>query len=298
MRRLSPALLLPLLALSCSDGQAAPKRHFLWKVSAESGHDYLLGSIHVAKKELYPLAPEIEKAFEASKILAVEADQAKLDPGVLRQMIAERGLYKEGESLSKALPPDRAKKALELAAKVGLPAERAERMKPWYLALTASMTRVQAAGFDPKLGIDQHFMDKARATGKPILELESPRFQLDLLSGFSDELQALFIESTLEDLDQVEKKMAEIFELWTRGDAAALEKVVLTEGLNKKPEMAPLRYKLFDERNLAMAAKVEGYLKSPDVHFVIMGAGHLLGENGVAEILRRKGYKVEQIESK
>lgn len=297
MRRLSPALLL-LLVLSCSGGQAAPKRHFLWKVTSDVGQAYLLGSIHVAKKELYPLAPEIEKAFAASKVLVVEADQAKLDPGVLRQMIAERGLYKEGESLSKALPPERAKKALELAAKVGLPAEQAERMKPWYLALTASMMRVQAAGFDPKLGIDQHFMDQARAAGKPILELESPRFQLDLLSGFSDELQALFVESTLEDLDEVEKKMNEIFDIWKRGDVEALEKVVLTEGLVKKPEMAPLRYKLFDERNLAMAAKVKGYLKSPDVHFVIMGAGHLLGENGVGAILRREGFKVEQVESR
>jgi uncharacterized protein YbaP (TraB family) len=287
-----------LLLAACGEKPAAGQKRFLWKVTAESGHDYLLGSIHVAKKELYPLAPEIEKAFQDSKLLVVEADQAKLDPGVLRQMIAERGLYKEGESLSKNLPPERAKRALELAAKVGLPAEQAERMKPWYLALTASMMRVQKAGFDPKLGIDQHFMDKARAKDMPILELESPRFQLDLLSGFSDDLQALFIASTLEDLDEVEKKMAEIFELWTRGDARALEKVVLTEGLNKKPEMAPLRYKLFDERNLAMAAKVEGYLKSPDVHFVIMGAGHLLGENGVAEILRRKGYQVEQIESR
>lgn len=293
--RLTLRLLVLPLFVSCSAPEAPAQKRFLWKVSSEKTHAWLLGSIHVAKKELYPLPAGIEKAFAESKILVVEADQGKIDPGTMQRMIAERGLYKEGESLSTALPEGARRKALELAAKVGLPAAQAERMKPWFLALNASMTRVKAAGFDPKLGIDQHFMDKARAKGTPIEELESARFQLELLSGFSDDLQALFVESTLEDLDDVEKKMAEIFGLWSAGDAEGLERVVLTEGMAKKPAMAPLRLKLFDERNVGMAEKVAGYLKTPDVHFVIMGAGHLLGEKGVAALLRAKGFKVEQI---
>lgn len=297
MRLLLRALLLPLL-VSCSGEPAAPQKRFLWKVSDGKAHAWVLGSIHVAKPELYPLAPEITKAFEASKVLVVEADQGKLDPAALQKMIAERGFYPEGRSLSSALPEGPRKKALELAAKAGIPAEQAERMKPWFLALNASMMKVRAAGYDPALGIDAHFMKLARAQGKPIRELESPRFQLDLLSGFSEPLQNLFVESTLEDLDEVEKKMAEIFELWKRGDAEALEKIVLTDGLSKKPEMAPLRLKLFDERNVAMAEKVAGYLKSGELHFVIMGAGHLLGDQGVAALLRAKGLQVEQAGSR
>lgn len=287
--------LLPLSALASSAGD----KRFLWKVtSAEGRHAWLLGSIHAAKKELYPLAPEIEKAFEASKILVVEADQTKVEPLKLQQLIVARAVYPAGQSLSTQLPPERAKKALELAAKVGLPAAQAERMKPWFIALNASIIKIQSLGYDPKLGIDQHFMNAARARNKPIAELESAEFQLDLLSGFNDELQHLFVESTLEDFDKVEGTMKEIFDAWTRGDVAGLEKVVLKDGMSRRPEMAPLRLKLFDERNVGMAAKVEGYLKSGDVHFVIMGAGHLLGEKGVVALLQAKGLKVEQVESK
>jgi hypothetical protein len=220
-----------------------------------------------------------------------------VDPANLQQLDLERGIYKPGESLSTKMPPEGAKKALELAAKIGLPAEQAERMKPWFLCLNVSMAKIQALGYDPKFGIDHHFMEAAREKGKPIQELESTVFQLDLLAGFSDDLQTLFVASTLEDLDKVEESMKKMFDAWTRGDADALETLVLKEGMAKKPEMAPLKLKLFDERNAGMAEKVEGYLKTGDVHFVVMGAGHLLGEKGVVALLRKKGFKVEQVES-
>lgn len=296
-RILALIVLLPAAAGAGRASDPAGDKRFLWKASSGSSHVYLLGSIHLAKKELYPLAPEIEKAFAASKILVVEADQAKVDPAALQRMVVERGLYPAGDSLSSKLPEARRKQALELAAKVGLPAAQAERMKPWFLALNATLMKMGALGYDPQYGIDRHFMEAARAKGLPIQELESTAFQLDLLSGFSDDLQGLFVASTLEDMDGVDKKMAQMFDLWKAGDAPGLEKVVLTEGMAKRPEMAPLRLKLFDERNAAMAEKVLGYLKTPDVHFVVMGAGHLLGEQGVVEILRRKGVSVAQVES-
>ena len=284
-------LLVPLGAC----GQAAPAKHFLWKVSGEKTHAWLLGSIHVARPDLYPLAPAIESAYAASKALVVEADQDKGDPDRMKNLVVERGYYKEADPRPSA---ERQQAARALAAKAGIPAPQAEVLKPWLLALNASMMHLQKLGYDPKLGIDRHFMNAARAQGREIKELESAEFQIGLLSGFSEDLQALFVSSTLEELDQVGSKMGEIFETWKRGDPAALEALVVTEGLAKKPEMAPLKAKLLDDRNVGMAAKVEDYLKSGEPHFVIMGAAHLLGERGVVELLRKKGLKVEQVESR
>jgi uncharacterized protein YbaP (TraB family) len=287
------ALLLILVPLRLGADPAAGEKRFLWKVSSDKGHAWLLGSIHVAKPDLYPLPKEITAAFEASKALVVEADQSKMDPAAVQKMVIERGFYKPGDPRP---AEERQKAARDLAAKVGIPAPQADLMKPWFLSLNASVLHLQKLGFDPKHGIDRHFMDAARAKGTPIKELESAQFQLDLLSGFSDDLQALFVASTLEDLDGVEKKMEKIFDTWKRGDAPGLEALVITEGLAKKPEMAPLKKKLLDDRNVGMAAKVEEYLKTGEVHFVVMGSAHLLGETGVADLLRKKGYKVEQVE--
>lgn len=283
------------LVLLASCGPAAPRKHFLWKVSSDSAHAWLLGSIHVARPELYPLAPEIEAAFAASKILVVEADQEKADPARMQKLVVERGYYQEGEARPSE---ERRKAARELAAKAGLPASQADLMKPWFLAVNASMLHLQKLGYDPRQGIDRHFMNAARLAGKEIRELESSEFQIDLLSSLGEELQALFVDSTLEDLAEAGPKMDRIFAAWKQGDVATLETLVVTEGLAKQPAMAPLKARLLDDRNVGMAEKVAGYLKTGEVHFVVMGSAHLLGANGVADLLRKKGFNVEQVESK
>jgi uncharacterized protein YbaP (TraB family) len=52
--------------------------------------------------------------------------------------------------------------------------------------------------------------------------------------------------------------------------------------------------KLVYERNRNMAGKIEAYLKTKGTYFVITGAAHLVGEKGIIEILRGKGYRVVQ----
>lgn len=293
------ALLAFVLPHSAGAERAVPVRGeklFLWKASSETTQVYLLGSIHMAKKEIYPLAKEIEEAFERSKFLVVEVDQGKVDQAKIQQMVFERGMYKEGESLSTKLPKEKLKRVQDLVEKVGIPMEQADRLKPWLLALSASIMSLQKLGYDPQQGIDQHFLNAAKEKKKEVKELETVEFQLDLLSGFSDELQDLFISSTLEELDGTEKRMDRIFEAWKKGDAKELEKITITEGMAKKPEMAPFKAKMLDDRNVGMAKKVEEYLKTKDVAFVVMGSAHLVGEKGVVELLRKKGVKVEQIE--
>ena len=293
------ALLAFVLPYSAGAERAVPVRGeklFLWKASSATTQVYLLGSIHMAKKEIYPLAKEIEEAFERSKYLVVEVDQGKVDQAKIQQMVLERGMYKEGESLSTKLPKEKLKRVQELVEKVGIPMEQADRLKPWLLALSASILSLQKLGHDPQPGIEPHFLNAAKEKQKEVKELETVEFQLDLLSGFSDELQDLFISSTLEELDGTEKRMDRIFEAWKKGDAKEIEKITITDGMAKKPEMAPFKAKMLDDRNVGMAKKVEEYLKTKDVAFVVMGSAHLVGEKGVVELLRKKGVKVEQVE--
>jgi uncharacterized protein YbaP (TraB family) len=44
-----------------------------------------------------------------------------------------------------------------------------------------------------------------------------------------------------------------------------------------------------------MVSRIEEFLRSKETYFVIVGAGHLIGNKGIIEILRRKGYLVEQL---
>jgi hypothetical protein len=264
---------------------------FCWKATSASTEVYLMGSIHLGKEEFYPLAKEIEGAFDKAKYLVVEADEGKTDKQKLQGMVLQRGMYPEGETVGGHVPKDTMKMLTEQSELLGLPLVAVERMKPWLLSLTLSIMSVQKLGYKPDLGIDRHFLGLAKTQNKDVLELESAEFQIDLLSGFSEETQVKFLSSTLDEAANVKERMAAMVDAWSKGDAAALDKE-----MSRRPGNAAFQEKLIDERNVTMAKKIGGYLKTKDVHFVVVGAAHLVGEKGIVRLLEKDGFKVEQLE--
>jgi uncharacterized protein YbaP (TraB family) len=132
-------------------------------------------------------------------------------------------------------------------------------MKPWLLSLQIQMASIQKLGFDPSLGIDQHFLTAARTAKKPILELESVAQQLEMFSGFGDDLQAKSLLHALSEQDKVKEEVEALFSAWSKGDSAAmLERS--EKQTREHPEIKPFMEKMIDERNVGMTKKIEGYL--------------------------------------
>jgi uncharacterized protein YbaP (TraB family) len=270
----------------------AAEKHFLWKATAGGHTAWLLGSVHVASEAMYPLAPVIEAAFVASPILVVEADIDLLDSGKLQAQILEKGMYPANQSLKGSLPPVLYAKVEKSVPPLGVPLSVADRMRPWLLALTITSLRLQQQGLQPENGIDLHFLKRARGQ-KEIVELESADFQLRLLSGFSDELQRLFLEQTLDDPSSTQEEVEKMIRCWRTGDTAGIENLLFAER-RKDPALEPVFVKLFDERNGPMAEKIEGYLRSGQGCLVVVGAGHLVGEGGILRRLSDHGITLEQ----
>jgi uncharacterized protein YbaP (TraB family) len=269
---------------------------FFWKASSPTTEVYLLGSIHLGTKEMYPLAKEIEEAFARSKYLVLEADLTKVDPVQLQQLIFSKGMYGEDDSLAKHVPAETLKSATELGGTLGLPGASIEKMKPWFLGMTIAMLSIQKLGYSAELGIDQHFAGEAKEKGKEILELESMEFQLKLLSDLSDDLQAKFLSSTIDEAKLTKEKMDVVLAAWTKGDVATFEDEMLKKPRQKYPDQIELQNKMIDDRNVGMARKVAEYLRTKDVYFVVVGAAHLVGDKGVLKLLEKDGFKVDQIE--
>jgi uncharacterized protein YbaP (TraB family) len=271
---------------------AYAEKTFMWKVRSQTATVYILGSIHFMKKEFYPLNKRIEGAFDKSTVLAVEAnvdDVSKLDI----QGLMEKAFYPSDDTLEKHVSAEtygRVKKAFEA---FGIPAWLIDKQKPWFLALTLESLALVKLGFDPGYGIDVHFLSEASGK-KKIKELESIDYQINLLSGFSDGEQEAFLLSTLKDLNSYEKEVDKLLDAWVSGDTGGVESI-LKESTIKDEGMASVYDKLLYERNRNMVSKIEGYLKSGEPHFVIVGAGHLLGERGIINLLRQKGYQIEQL---
>lgn len=291
-RLISVAIALLTLCLICSQALPQEQHNFLWKVESETSTVYLLGSLHLFKKEFYPLNKAIEDAFEKSNILVVEANITDPSPKNLQKWM-EAALYSENDSVEKHVSKETFEFVRKEANRLGVPLDLIKRQRPWLLAITLEALSFIKLGFDPRYGIDAYFLTKA-AGKKKISELEGVDDQFALLSGLSNDDQELLLLLTLRDSSRLNEQMDQLVKAWTTGDAKSMESLV-TKSLKEDPRMSSIFEKLFDRRNGEMASKIEKYLKTKETHFVVVGAGHLVGDKGIVEILKEKGYSIEQL---
>jgi uncharacterized protein len=279
-------------SVSPRETHSQSQKSFLWRVQSKTNTVYVLGSLHYSKKEIYPLSEKIEKAFDESEILVVEADINDIKK-VDIQKLMERAFYPANDTLEKHVSPETYEWVAKETGGLGIPLELLNKQKPWFIAIAIVALESLKLGFDPNLGIDKYFLSKAEG-GKKILELESLDDQLNLLSGFSDKDQELFLLYTLKDLKILEQELGKLTRAWTSGDTKAMESI-LTRSVSEDRRLSFIFEKLIYERNRKMVSKIEDFLRTKETHFVVVGAGHLVGDQGIIEILKGKGYLVEQL---
>ena len=165
-------------------------------------------------------------------------------------------------------------------------------MRPWAVGMLVVQLEMKRMGFDPSYGLDQHFLEEARKSHKLIGALEDAGSQIKLLSSLSEELQDRLLLSSLVDMEKFPDVVDLLTRAWQSGDLAMVEEVI-TGGVHDYPQLAPLMTKLLDDRNTA--TKIERFLQTPESYFVAVGAGHLVGDNGILSQLRRKNFKLEQL---
>jgi uncharacterized protein YbaP (TraB family) len=201
--------------------------------------------------------------------------------------------YQDGSTLEKHVSKETYDMTVKKINELGLPLEIFQNTKPWFVSLAVTIMDLQKLGLDPEHGIDKYFLKKAE-NKKKIVELESFEYQINLLNSFSDAEQELFLVSTFSDLEFLKREINEILKAWNTGDTRTMESFV-SKSLQDNPGMLPIYEKFIFERNKNMASKIEGYLKTKEHYFVVVGAAHLVGKDGIIEILKRKGYLVEQL---
>lgn len=268
-------------------------RYFFWEVSSEDNKVYILGSIHVAREGLYPLSRDIEEAFDRSDVLVVEVDLTEIDEFEAAKGMLSRAIYQDGSSLSGRLSPDIYRQAEEVLSGIGLDIRMFDMYQPWFLAVSITSYALMGLGFQPEWGVDQYFLDKAQDAGKKIKGLETMEFQLDLFSGLSDDLQELFLLSSLAEIETIEKHMDMLFDIWKKGNTRRLN-TILRRSLAEYPQLEPFYERVIDQRNKNMASQIEDYLGQDNLYFVVVGAGHLIGSEGIIQILRERGYRARQ----
>jgi hypothetical protein len=270
---------------------AADARDFLWKVTGKTGVVYLAGSVHLLTQDFYPLSTALDRAFQESDLLVEEVDLAELlSPAAQMQMLA-RSMLPANTSLDAVISPKTFALVTKRSQDIGLPLEPLKRFKPWSLALMLSSLEWQKAGFDAELGLDRHFFDQAKAQGKQIQGLETTEFQISRFDELTPEQQERLLAETLNDIDTEMANLTTLVKAWKAGDAAAVEQIVL-----KDVRQDPLIYqRLLVDRNRNWMPRIEALFTRPKPAFVVVGAAHLVGPDGLVALLKAKGFRVEQM---
>ena len=270
--------------------QDGPK-HFLWKVEGPgTATAYLLGSLHELTPDYYPLSPTINRAFASSRTLVEEADLDEMrDPAQMMSAMA-KAMLTDGRSLDQLVSPATYAELEKRAAAVGLPMAALQRMKPWLVALALMAPSLQAAGLSAEYGVDKHFFDRAKEAGMKRQAFESLAYQLDRFDQMSPKLPEEMLISTMAELDTYVSKLRDLARAWAAGDVAALEKELLS-AFDTSPE---IYNRLLVERNRNWLPQVDSCLKENAGCFIVVGAAHLVGPDGLPTLLAKRGYRVTQ----
>jgi uncharacterized protein YbaP (TraB family) len=270
---------------------------FLWKADAPAGAVYLLGSVHAVTKAVYPLPESMEKAFLEANTVAVEVDilqeNPNYDPVEIFESYMDTALYPQGETLQKHISKETYRLLIKEFDRYGVDLFELQRIRPWALAGLLSGFETEKAQLDPELGIDRHFLSRAKFRDKRIFELESIEFQAKLFGGFSDTEQEMYLLATLKDISNEFTKMNSMLSAWRAGDVKTLERII-NESYPAHSELGAFRRKILTERNKGMLQKIEFLMQEKGIDLVIVGAAHLLGDDGLVTLMRNKGYKLER----
>ena len=276
--------------IACAE---APKP-LLWKVSDTDNSLYLLGSFHMLKADDYPLAKSTDVAFDDAEQLYFELSPEEMNNPALGQKMAQAAMLPHGKNLQQSVSAETWKKFEAYAAKNNLPVANFQGFEPWFVGLILSVTEMQKIGLDAALGLDKHFMDRAAKSGKPGKGLETGDSQIAIFDSMSSLQQEQFLLDALGDSAEIKAKMDELYATWRKADDKTLFDKMAMEMRKDYPE---LYQSINPDRNKAWLPKLEALLKAnkSDDILVVVGALHLVGDDGVVKLLKDKGYKIERM---
>jgi len=278
--------LLPLLLWLLAGAPLAAQ--VLWELPEARGQVVLLGSIHYLEAGDAALHPAVLAAYAAADELVMELDPAELEPAAAARLLRTMALDAGGRRLPELLDPAGWQEASALASSLGIPGSLLEPWKPWYAALLVTQLQLSALDFAPEHGVESQLAALAARDRKPVSGLETLAGQLSALDTLPPAVQQRFLLATLEQAGSVADAVAGIVDAWRRGDLELLADELLADLRDE-----PLLYEqLIVARNRHFAAEIARIAGSGRSVLVVVGALHLVSDDGVPALLESAGIRV------
>ncbi|MBT3532020.1 MAG: TraB/GumN family protein [Gammaproteobacteria bacterium] len=263
----------------------------VWEVSSGSNTVYLGGTVHLLRPSDYPLPAEYEQAYQDSSHLVFETDISSMNDLSIQASMLQQLTYSDGRTLKTVLSEEAYTALSDYVASSGMPMMMLDSFKPGLLISTLQVIEFQKMGFTPQ-GVDAYFNTRAIGDGKTLGQLETVQEQIGFLAEMGEGNESEFILMSLEDIDETDEMMEAMIEAWRSGDNRSLSDLFVADMQSEAPE---LYESLLINRNLRWIPQIEEMLRDRDTEFVLVGAAHLVGNQGLLELLSAKGYQIRQL---
>ncbi len=290
--RFSLSLVLAAGVALCTQAGAQITKPFLWELTKGDKAVTLFGSLHVGKPDFYPVPESVITRFESSTVLAVEADITL--PETQQACVK---LAATEEKLENMLSADDFAALNGYVRASNIPDVAITKRKLWMVNLALVGAELNQLGVDFSRGLDVVFLREAKAAKKRVVEVEGGAQQCGALADATPAETTAALSRFLAAVRQnrMEKRLDQMLIAYRAGDGASLNKVVVEEFGDSKEGMLA-KQRVFDNRHPPMAERIDSYFKSPEKHFVVIGVGHMFGENNLLAALEKRGITVKRIE--
>ena len=294
MKRLSAGILLSLLTLSSLAQKNNENNTLLWKISGNGidNPSYLFGTIHMLCADDAVLSPRMLKAISNCDEVYFEVDMDNL----FEMLGAMNKMKMKGDTTLRDLLSEadykKVKEYFESRSSM-LPFSMLETYKP---ILAASTLEQSSLPCDNTAMMEQVIMTEAKANNKKIKGLETMSYQAGVLDSIPYKLQAEQLVSYIDSAgngDTENKQLKEMFDAYKNQDLQKLEEMMVETDAG----MAGFTDIMLYHRNQNWVKKLKTLLTDKAL-LIAVGAGHLPGEKGVINLLRKEGYTVTPVENK
>ena len=263
----------------------------VWKVQKDTSVMYLGATFHMLRETDYPLPSEFGKAYKASEIVVFETDIGKLQEPSTRQKLLAQFMYADGSTIDKHLSARTYGELSAYCKSNGIPLEAFKQLKPSLLIVTLTAMELMKLGVTQR-GVDLFFYGLANEDRKIVKGFETVEEQINYLVSMADGNEDDFVTYSINDMKNVKQQFESLANAWRKGDAEKIDEYIVAELRTKLPHVYK---KLFTDRNSKWLPMIEAYMNTPETEFILVGAGHLVGSEGIIALLRKKGYTVDKL---
>lgn len=262
----------------------------IWQVSDGKNTLYIGGTFHMLKPSDYPLPIEFEQIYKKVNWLVFETDMDELSTPLFQEKFKQSMTLPTGQILADHLSSKAYAELIRYAAKNNLDTARLQRFKPQMVALIITIEELKKYGLTAE-GVDTFIGNKAKQDNKIITKLESTDDQIHFISTMGSDDESGLILQTITDMNELPKELSAMSNAWRTGDDDALFEVGIKPMLEDYPK---IYQSLLVERNNNWMDKIEKLIAQPEEKFILVGALHLIGKDGLLQQLKDRGYQVQQ----